>query len=282
MATQDQWATWLLERRFAGGRRGEVLEQLSRFRDRVLDNAHLAGGETLLDVGCGDGLIGFGALDRGAAMVVFSDVSRDLLGVCRSAAADLGVSERCRFIHTDATDLAAVADSSVDVVTTRSVLIYVADKQRAFEEFHRVLRPGGRMSLFEPINRLANRHSVYDVGPVQHLADRVRSVFEQIQPPDRDPMLNFDERDLIDLAEHAGLAEIHLNLEVEIKPPRPCPWETFLQSAGNPKIPTYGEAMNQALNPAERKQLAAHLRPLVEHGQGRSRLASAYLHANKR
>lgn len=282
MANQDQWATWLLERRFAGGRRGEVLEQLSGFRDRVLDNAHLTGGETLLDVGSGDGLIGFGALDRGAAMVVFSDVSRDLLQVCRSAAADLDVSERCRFILADATDLAAVADSSVDVVTTRSVLIYVAGKQRAFEEFHRVLRPGGRMSLFEPINRMANSYAVYDAGPVQHLADRVRSVFEQIQPPHRDPMLNFDERDLIDLAEHAGLAEIHLHFEVEVKPPCPCPWETFLQSAGNPRVPTYGEAMNQALNPAERKQLAAHLRPLVEHGQGRSRLASAYLYATKR
>jgi hypothetical protein len=30
----------------------------------VLDKAHLAPGETLLDVGTGDGLIAFGALDR--------------------------------------------------------------------------------------------------------------------------------------------------------------------------------------------------------------------------
>jgi arsenite methyltransferase len=39
------------------------------------------------------------------------------------------------------------------VVTTRSVLIYVKDKRRAaFEELHRVLKPGGRLSIFEPIN----------------------------------------------------------------------------------------------------------------------------------
>jgi ubiquinone/menaquinone biosynthesis C-methylase UbiE len=40
----------------------------------------------------------------------------------------------------------------VDAVTTRSVLIYVKDKRRASEEFHRVLKPGGRLSIFEPIN----------------------------------------------------------------------------------------------------------------------------------
>jgi ubiquinone/menaquinone biosynthesis C-methylase UbiE len=38
----------------------------------------------------------------------------------------------------------------VDVVTLRSVVIYVPEKQRAFDEVFRVLRPGGRPSLFVP------------------------------------------------------------------------------------------------------------------------------------
>ncbi|WP_348240817.1 methyltransferase domain-containing protein, partial [Salmonella enterica] len=54
---------------------------------------------------------------------------------------------------TGAETLEGIADSSVDVVTTRSVLIYVDDKAAAFAAFHRVLKPGGRVSLFEPINR---------------------------------------------------------------------------------------------------------------------------------
>ena len=121
-------------------------------RDKVLDSAGLASGQTVLDVGCGNGLIAFGALERGAN-VVFADISRALLEDCRQLAADAGIANRCRFVESTATELDEIEDDSIDVVTTRSVLIYVKDKQRAFAEFHRVLRPGGRISLFKPINR---------------------------------------------------------------------------------------------------------------------------------
>lgn len=241
---RDRWAEWLLERRFAGDPqvRQEFMDHLSGVRDRVLDNAALAEGETLLDVGCGDGLIGFGAIERRAGCVVFSDISDELLETCRSIAVDLGIVDRCRFVPAEAEDLAPIEDQSVDLVTTRSVLIYVEDKQRAFDEFFRVLRPGGRISLFEPINSLSNFFTAYDVGPAQALFDRVRAVFEEIQPPDRDPMLNFNERDLVVLAEQAGFQDVYLQLDFESKPPRPRPWETFLRIVGNPKIPSFGEA----------------------------------------
>ena len=59
-------------------------EVLSRYlyplRDKVLSHTLLGEGEVLLDVGCGDGLIGFGALDKvKTSQVIFSDISQDLL-----------------------------------------------------------------------------------------------------------------------------------------------------------------------------------------------------------
>ena len=282
----DIWAEWLRRRRTARDPEYEraMLAQLSLVRDRVLDNASLAEGETLLDVGCGNGLIAFGALERGAATVVFADISLALLDDCRELAGAAGVVDRCRFVEAAATDLVGVEAASVDVVTTRSVLIYVEEKERAFSEFHRLLRPGGRISLFEPINRFGmeerRRTWGYDLQGVDDLMVRINAVFEAIQPQ-TDPMVDFDERDLLRLAEHAGFFPITLEYTVEIEPPEARAWETFVNSSFNPKVPTLAEAMEQALTAEERDRLVSELRPAVEQGRGAWRMGKAYLWAVK-
>jgi hypothetical protein len=148
-----------------------------------------------------------------------------------------------------------------------------------------VLRPGGRFSCFEPINRFQMEERTagfwgYPADGLSDLAQRVEQVYEEIQPPD-DPMLDFDERDLIRLAEGAGFFPIDLELHAEIRAIEPKPWEAFLNSSGNPKIPTIAEAIDQALTPDERERFAAHLRTVVEEGKGVWRMAQAYLRAVK-
>jgi ubiquinone/menaquinone biosynthesis C-methylase UbiE len=279
----DCWADWIRTRRTGGDPEYEerMLEELSARRDLVLDRAGLQAGETLLDVGCGNGLIGFGALERGAAEVVFSDVSKPLLDDCRALAESAGTIERCRFVEAPAEDLAPIEDESVDVVTTRSVLIYVDDKARAFAEFHRVLRPGGRISLFEPINRFGMKERAetwgYDLtGEPARLMAKLTELEEKYQGVN-DAMLNFDERDLFALAEGAGFFPIELDYRAEARPLTPRNWSSALHSSGNPKIPTLGEAMDAALTAEEREVLVDALRPAVEEGRGVWRMGSAYL-----
>jgi arsenite methyltransferase len=262
-----------------------MLDDLLPVRDTVLDHARLEPGEVLLDVGCGEGMIGFGALERAAGHVVFSDISDELLYFCRNAADALGVLDRASFTKAGAAELSGIDNASVDVVTTRSVLIYVSEKAEAFREFFRVLRPGGRVSCFEPINRFGMEERTqgfwgYPSDGLSDLAQRVEEVYREIQPPS-DPMLDFDERDLIAHAESAGFFPIDLELQVEIRSTEPRPWEAFLHSSGNPKIPTIAEAMEKALTPDERDRFAAHLRAVVEGGQGVWRMAHAYLRAEK-
>src|SRR6266496_287925 len=92
---RDIWAAWLAEHRHGGDSevRREMLGKLGGVRDKVLDRARFAAGESLLDVGCGEGLTGFGALERGADHVVFSDISQDLLDFCRETAEALRSEE---------------------------------------------------------------------------------------------------------------------------------------------------------------------------------------------
>jgi arsenite methyltransferase len=290
--TSDRWHRWLLDTRHGGdvkAREQDLAEFLYPVRDKVLDRADLRADDTLLDVGVGDGLIAFGAMERlgPAGRVIFSDISRDLLDHCRQAAEAEGLLDQCRFVPAAADSLEGIADASVDVVTTRSVLIYVKDKAAAFKEFYRVLRPGGRISLFEPINVLMgaddpDRFCGYDVRPIASLAAKVGALYESIQRPGEDPMGDFDERDLVRHAEEAGFPVINLELDLAVKNTmRPIPWERFLRMSGNPLIPPTGEALDRTLGSEEIATFTAHLRPLVESGTGQDRMATAYLSATK-
>jgi ubiquinone/menaquinone biosynthesis C-methylase UbiE len=286
---QDIWIQWLLNRRFGGDhqRMKKMLDFLYPVRDKVLSHIDLGDDETLLDVGCGDGLIAFGALEKfETCRVIFSDISDDLLNHVQTLVQDMNIGHRCQFVHASADDLSMLGDESVDAVTTRSVLIYVSAKQRAFNEFYGVLKPGGQLSIFEPINRFAfpeppGRFAGYDVTPVMEIAQKVEAVYQHIQPPDTDPMTDFDERDLVADAEKAGFREIHLELQIEIKPSENADWSVMMHTAYNPKIPTLEEAIQEALTPDEAEKLVNHLRPLVESKQGINRAAVAYLWAVK-
>jgi ubiquinone/menaquinone biosynthesis C-methylase UbiE len=285
----DRWSRWLGERRHGGDaeqRARMFSDLLIPLRDRVLDAAEPIAHGRVLDVGCGDGLIAFGAVDRGAAEVVFSDISADLLAECERIADGDGVRDRCTFVQAPADDLGPVASGSMDAVTVRSVLIYVADKPACFREFARVLRPGGRLSIFEPINRFGqaewtgSRFSGIDVRPVQPLVDRLRTAYRRDFPEGgANPMLDFDERDLFRLAEESGFHPIELSLLAEVRPANAVAWNVFANSAGNPNVPTLAEAMAETLSPAEAAELTDYLRPIVESGGVTRRMAHAYLRA---
>jgi arsenite methyltransferase len=287
---RDRWAAWILERRFGGGAAPAVmLDALREVRDRVLDRAEIQPGDTVLDVGCGDGLIAFGALERVgiSGRLIFSDISQDLLDVSRGIADG---DPRCEFVLAGADDLHAIVDESVDVVTTRSVIIYVSDKRRAFAEFFRVLRAGGRLSMFEPINRFAfpepeGRFLGLDVRAIWPLARRVRERYNALAG-DQGPMLDFDERDLLDYAHEAGFSSADVLLEAQIERGRlwghaPPPLDRLLESAPNPNAPTFAEVLDAELTEPERERFLAYVRPRYEAGEMTGRQAVAYLRARR-
>lgn len=297
-ASTDSWSEWLLRRRYGGdaNQQSVVRDFVEQIRDRVLDGAAISAGMVLVDVGAGDGLIAFGAFARAgpSLRVVLADVSAPLLKRAEEVAVECGVRNQCTFLQTCAERLDGVADECADVVTTRAVLAYVADKAAAAHQFHRVLKPGGRISIAEPIYqdeavRLAALTNLLRSRPadVSHAAARLMQRWGAAQLPSTiaeikgNPLTNFSERDLIVLVHQAGFTEIHLEFHIDIVKAVPMPWDTFIDIAPRPDTPTLRELFSSHFSDIEQGQFEEGLRRQVESGQLVERSAVAYLTARK-
>jgi arsenite methyltransferase len=111
-------------------------------------------GSTVLDIGCGSGRDCFllSRLVGPKGQVLGVDMTPEQIAIANRYrhyhAERFGYGEsNVKFLEGRVTDLAGlgIADASVDVVVSNCVLNLVADKERAFAEIFRVLKPGGEL-----------------------------------------------------------------------------------------------------------------------------------------
>src|ERR1700676_1846378 len=129
-----------------------------RLREQLLDQLELNGDEKVLDIGCGRGLLAIGAAKRlKTGKVTGIDVwnPQELSGNSADAAKENakpeGVADRVRFETGDARKL-VFPDNLYDVVISANALHALADdheREQALKEMLRVLKPGGRLVIFD-------------------------------------------------------------------------------------------------------------------------------------
>ena len=105
-------------------------------------------GDHVLDVGCGIGIqaLAMAELAGASGRVVGTDLSNMMIEVARGKAAsyDLPVE----FLTADAV-AQPFPDGSFDCIRTERVLMYIKDARVVLKEFKRLLRPGGRVVIFD-------------------------------------------------------------------------------------------------------------------------------------
>jgi SAM-dependent methyltransferase len=129
-----------------------------RLREQLLDQLELKGDEKVLDIGCGRGLLAIGAAKRlKTGKVTGIDVwnPQDLSGNSADAAKENakaeGVGDRVRFETGDARKL-VYPDNHFDAVISANALHTLADdreREQALREALRVLKPAGRLVIFD-------------------------------------------------------------------------------------------------------------------------------------
>lgn len=267
MTGADEWGEWLKRTRFAhmtDDEREEALRVLERTRDRVLAGAALTEGDDVLDLGAGTGLLTFGAHDRiGDGWVYAVDPSVDALEELLRLAHAAGANG-IMYLVGDATAV-PLPDETVDACVTRSVLMYVDDLDEAAREAYRVLRPGGRASFFEPINRKGTfLATTVDWSPLgADLAERVAAEWER--HASTSPLMQLDDEALRGALERAGFAEVAIDLE-ELEETWPVDARSVaarLDAIGAAGEPSLRERWQKAFEPAEVDALVDHLHGLA-------------------
>jgi len=211
------WTQWLKQNRFAG-QTPEMIEQTTKWleavRDVILVYAEIMQHETIIDIGCGTGLLAFKALEMQdcKGKVIFSDKFQDCLDDCKKILDESGVTEGYEMLLSPCEHI-ALPESSVHKALMRSVLVHIVNKQPAISEIYRILKPGGKFCAFEPIIRSNTRYwEILDPIYVEKYEDFKRVENEIMENP-LDSLCNFDENTLKMNLDIAGFSDPDVKLQ---------------------------------------------------------------------
>ncbi len=143
-----------------------------RWRRATVCFAGLTAEDDVVDVACGTGDLAEAFLAAGARSVTGIDFTPEMLAVAKekAARAHRNSSARVRYSEGDATAL-TLPDACADIVSIAFGIRNVGNTPQALREFHRILRPRGRLLILEfaqpsnPLIRAANRFYTHRIMP---------------------------------------------------------------------------------------------------------------------
>lgn len=116
----------------------------------LLDLCQVSREKTLLNLGCGAGTTTTFIVKNYDCNVVAIDIKENMIESALKWAIRKDITARANFTVADAQYL-PFNDESFDILVCESVNVFIPDKRQAFGEYHRVLKPGGRLGINEAV-----------------------------------------------------------------------------------------------------------------------------------
>jgi ubiquinone/menaquinone biosynthesis C-methylase UbiE len=129
----------------------QVLGKLRKLLGSEVDRGYARS----LEIGAGTGYFSLNLLQAGVVEdITCTDISPGMIGTLSANAEALGLPVRAARAEAESLPF---ADETFDLVLGHAVLHHLPDVQAAFAEFHRVLRPGGRIVFAGEPSRTGDR-----------------------------------------------------------------------------------------------------------------------------
>jgi len=104
-------------------------------------------GNTILDVACGTGDVGFEILRKHSVSITGVDLSPKMVKLAQEKTKKRNLNN-ITFIEGDAENL-SIESNSIDCLTISYGFRNISNYEKALEEFYRVLKPGGKLGILE-------------------------------------------------------------------------------------------------------------------------------------
>lgn len=201
---------------------------ISKFDAQMLMNEQLSQalglpkGSRVLDAGCGEGNVAFYLSERHSLKASGIDLLDFNINAARKSAAhkqdtqiDFQVGSYMKLPY---------QDDTFDGVYTMETLVHAPDYRQALKEFHRVLKPGGKLVLFE-----------YSITPENEVTDVQKDAFQKIRYINKiSSMPAFDEFEHGTFAQKLSVAGFKSVTESDITPRIMPMLEIFANKARKP------------------------------------------------
>jgi SAM-dependent methyltransferase len=105
----------------------------------------------VLDVGCGSGGPALFLAREIGCLVTGVDINEAGIRAGLALVREAGVQDKVHFRHADVREPLPFSDQSFDAVVCMDVMCHLPDRGRLFDDWRRVLRPGGRLLYTDPV-----------------------------------------------------------------------------------------------------------------------------------
>ncbi|RMZ79791.1 hypothetical protein DV738_g3192, partial [Chaetothyriales sp. CBS 135597] len=174
---------------------------LRRMEEQLFLGLRCGPGSRVLDAGCGVGHVAIYMAKNGKYRIDAIDVVARHAEKARRNIAAAGLQDSISAKQGDYHHLSEYEDNSFDGIYTMETLVHSTDPLHVLQEFHRILKPGGRLAMNE------YDHDDLDKAP-KDLAEAMRNVNKYAAMPAN---ASFDRDALPKLVKQAGFEDVKLD-----------------------------------------------------------------------
>jgi ubiquinone/menaquinone biosynthesis C-methylase UbiE len=186
MATEDaneQLAAWETSSQYWNKHRALIEKMFAPLTQALIEHAHIAAGQSVLDVGGGSGepSLTIASIVGSSGHVTYTDPAAGMVKAARGEAEARGLTNM-QFHQCPAQQL-PFSDNSFDVALSRLSAMFFPDVVASAREILRVIRPGGYVSFVV--------WAAEEVNPFFSVITEILEQFVPAEPPDEDAATAF-------------------------------------------------------------------------------------------